>query len=431
MRIKKKNILFEERVKSNMAIPKEIKHLYNLFRKNGNELYVVGGAVRDTLMGKPIKDYDLATDAPPETVEKMLKNAGIRTIGTGAAFGVINAFVNGEEYEIATFREDIYNTTDNTSTNSDGKHDYSDGKGDGYDYDPEYSSFGADDNWDGADKYKTNNLPDGRRPSGVKFSDIETDVKRRDLTINALFYDIGTREIVDLVGGIDDIKNGVVRTVGDAGERFGEDRLRILRAIRFAGRTGSKLDPAIDKSLRQDNSLEGISGERIMDEFVKGIKSAKSTKYFLSLLDRYKLFDWVFRGMSPINKQFVDSNDELMVIAVLLKNISYDTINKQLNGLKYSSNQIKPIVFMVAYYQLFSENTFYTLKKMHMNSGVSDDTFLAFIDLMGGNVELASKFIKYQLSITGDFVKQKYGMSDGPELGAKIKELETQRFFSS
>tara|TARA_R110000796_G_scaffold134681_1_gene250464 strand:- start:2483 stop:3625 length:1143 start_codon:yes stop_codon:yes gene_type:complete len=380
MRIKKKNILFEQRIKSNMLVPSEVKQLHSLFVKNGFNVYIVGGAVRDTLMGKPIKDYDLATDAPPETVEKMLKTAGIRTIGTGAAFGVINAYVNGEEYEIATFREDV-------------------GK--------------------------------GRRPDSVIFSDIETDVKRRDLTINALFYDISTKEIVDLVGGMEDIKNGVVRTVGDAGERFDEDRLRIMRAVRFAGRTGSKLDPAIDKSLRQNNSLEGISGERIMDEFVKGITSAKSTKYFLSLLDKYNLFDWIFRGISPINKQFVDSNDELRVIAVLLKDVSYDTINKQLNALKYSSNQIKPIVFMVAYYQLFSEDTFYTLKKMHKNSGVSSNTFLAFVELMGGDIGIARKFINFQLSITGDVVKQKYGMTDGPELGVKIKELETQRFFSS
>jgi len=110
VRIKKKNILFEERVKSNMAVPNEVKQLHSLFVKNGFQLYIVGGAVRDTLMGKPIKDYDLATDAPPETVEKMLKSAEIRTIGTGAAFGVINAYVNDEEYEIATFRSDGFDS---------------------------------------------------------------------------------------------------------------------------------------------------------------------------------------------------------------------------------------------------------------------------------------------------------------------------------
>lgn len=379
MKFKKKDLIFEERVKSNMDLPREIYMLFNTFTKAGFELYVVGGAVRDTLMGKTPKDYDLATNAPPNTVEEILKKEGVKTIGTGAAFGVINAFVNGEEYEIATFRSDVGS---------------------------------------------------GRRPDSVIFSDIETDVKRRDLTINALFYDIKNYEIVDLVGGIEDIKNGVIRTVGDAGERFGEDRLRILRAIRFAGRTGSKLDPAIDKSLRQNNSLEGISGERIMDEFIKGIKSSKSTKYFLSMLDTYGLFDWIFKGISPINKEFVDSNDPILVIAILLKMVSYDTINKKLNELKYSSNQIKPIVLMIAFYQMFSEDTFYTLKKMSLNVDIPTSTFKNFGRYVGISESLIDKFISFQLSITGDYVKEKFGLKDGPELGTKIKELESQKFFS-
>jgi tRNA nucleotidyltransferase/poly(A) polymerase len=379
MRIKKKNILFEERIKSNLSVPNEIKQLHSLFQKNGNKLFIVGGAVRDTLLGKPIKDYDLATDLPAPEVAKLLDANNIRNIGTGVKFGVINAFINNEEYEIATFREDV-------------------GK--------------------------------GRRPDSVIFSDIETDVKRRDLTINALFYDIATKEIVDLVGGMEDIKNGVVRTVGDAGERFGEDRLRILRAVRFAARIGSKLDPAIDKALRQDNSLKGISGERIMDEFIKGIKSAKSTKHFLSLLDTYNLFDWIFNGITPINKNFVESNDVIVVISILLKAVSYDTINKMLNELKYSSKQIKQIVFLTAFNQVFSESAFYTLKKMHRKSGVDSHRFLEFAEEMNIDISLVRKFINFNFSITGDFVKEKFGMKDGPELGAKIKELETQLFLS-
>ena len=379
MRIKKKNIIFEERVKSNMPIPQEIKQLYKLFAKNGNELYVVGGAVRDTLLGRPIKDYDLATDLPAPQVAKLLDANGIKNIGTGAAFGVINAFLGDEEYEIATFREDV-------------------GK--------------------------------GRRPDSVIFSDIETDVKRRDLTINALFYDIGTGEIVDLVGGIEDIKNGVVRTVGEPRERFDEDRLRILRAIRFAARVGSKLDPSIDKQLRADNSLEGISGERIRDEFIKGIKSAKSVKFFLQLIDRYGLFDWVFKGMSPINKNFPESHDVIMVLGTLLYKVPYNTITKSLNSLKYPADEIKPTAFLIAFYQMFNKENFYTLKKMHLNSRVEDSTFREFGQYFGIDNSLIDKFINFHLSITGDYVKQKFNMKDSPELGQKIKDLETQRFFS-
>jgi tRNA nucleotidyltransferase/poly(A) polymerase len=383
MRIKKKNILFEERVKSNMPIPKEIKQIYKIFVKSGFELYVVGGAVRDTLLNKPIKDYDLATDARPEQMVRMFNANNIKNVPVevGGKQAVVNVHMN-DDYEIATFRED--------------------------------SKEG-----------------DGRRPDSIRFADIETDVKRRDLTINALFYDIATKEIVDLVGGIDDIKNGVVRTVGDATERFEEDRLRILRAVRFAARVGSKLDPAIDKTLKQNNSLEGISSERIRDEFIKGIKSAKSVKFFLSLLDRYALFDWIFKGVSPINKNFIESNDEILVLSLLLKDVDYSGIAKQLNGLKYSSVEIRPIQFLLSFLQTFSPDNFYTLKKLHNKSNVNDDTFKKFGEALGVDSNIINKFINFRLSITGEYVRNEFGMKDGPELGAKIKELENQLFMNS
>lgn len=110
MRIKKKNIIFENRVKHSMPIPKEVKKLYKIFVENGFELYIVGGAVRDVLMNKTIKDYDLATDASPDAIEDMLVKAKVRTIGTGKNFGVINAYVNDEEFEIATFRADQFDS---------------------------------------------------------------------------------------------------------------------------------------------------------------------------------------------------------------------------------------------------------------------------------------------------------------------------------
>jgi len=383
MRIKKKNILFEQRVRSQMPIPDEVKKLHSLFTKNGFDLFIVGGAVRDTLLKKEIKDYDLATNATPEDMVPMFNKVGIKNVPVevGGKQAVVNIHMS-DDYEIATFRSD--------------------------------SKEG-----------------DGRRPDSVTFTDIATDVLRRDLTINALFYDMSTNEIVDLVGGMEDIKNGVIRTVGEADDRFNEDKLRILRAIRFAGRIGSKLDPAIDKSLRRDSSLEGISGERIRDEFVKGINSAKSVEYFLSLLDKYGLFDTIFRGLTPINKDFTNKfNDYLRVIAKLLRDVPYDSINKTLNSLKYSSWESQKIVFMVAFHQTFSENTFYALKKMHKKSGISDNTFLGFVEETGGDVGLTRDFINHQLSISGDFVKEKYGMKDGPELGVKIKELETQLFLS-
>lgn len=110
MRIKKKNILFEDRVKHSMPIPKEVLELHAIFKRNKYELFIVGGAVRDVLLSKPIKDYDLATDAVPDVVEKILKQAKVRTIATGKSFGVINAYINDEEFEIATFRTDQFDS---------------------------------------------------------------------------------------------------------------------------------------------------------------------------------------------------------------------------------------------------------------------------------------------------------------------------------
>ena len=189
-----------------LNVPKDVLDLHSLFKKNKRELYVVGGAVRDALLGQKPKDFDLATDAKPEEVVKILKSGGVETIGeVGQAFGVVIAKTPDfpEGMEIATFREDIGS---------------------------------------------------GRRPDAVKFSTIDKDVLRRDLTINALFYDIDRGEVVDLVGGVADIMSNTIRTVGQAQLRFDEDRLRVLRALRFAGRTGSKLEKYTPAAIQADNN---------------------------------------------------------------------------------------------------------------------------------------------------------------------------------
>jgi tRNA nucleotidyltransferase/poly(A) polymerase len=175
----------EQRIKFDLVIPEDIKLIQSVFKENGFKLFVVGGAVRDALLGIEPKDFDLATDAVPDKVEEMMKAAGLNTIGTGKAFGVINVFTSDGEYEIATFRED---TTK------------------------------------------------GRNPEVKLGATIESDAARRDLRINALYYDLDTNEIIDLVGGVDDLKNGEINMVGNAQERFEEDPLRILRFFRFFSR---------------------------------------------------------------------------------------------------------------------------------------------------------------------------------------------------
>lgn len=373
--ILREGLMMEERIRMDIPIPSDIQQIQQVFKKNGFKLYVVGGAVRDALLGKNPKDYDLATDAVPDKVEEMMANAGLRTLPTGKAFGVINVFTDQGEYEIATFRED---------------------------------------------------LSGGRRPDAVSFTNIEGDVKRRDLTINALFYDIDTKEIVDLVGGVNDLKNGVVRTVGSPEDRFGEDRLRILRAIRFAGRFGSQLDPETDAALKKDASLKGISGERIRDEFLKGIASAKSVKNFLKMIDGYGLFDWVFNGLA-VDKDFVENNDQIIVIANILKRNNIESLRKELNNLKYSADEVKAISFLIGLIKL-SPETAVLLKRAQKNAGVTPEQMKTFGKIVGLDSKLLDAFIQFELSVSGPELMDKMNLKPGPELGQAIQKVETDNF---
>ena len=220
------------------------------------------------------------------------------------------------------------------------------------------------------------NLLSGRRPDGVRFVDIETDARRRDLTINALYYDIDKGEIVDLVGGYHDIKNNIVRTVGNPVDRFSEDRLRIMRVLRFAARMGSELDGDVKKALGIDSSLEGISAERIRDEFIKGIKSAKSVKYFLVLLDQYGIFDWVLRGLK-VNRKYIEERDVVLVVSFLLVGNDINLVQRRLNELKYTIDEVRGIVFLLRLLDLSMENAV-QLKRMRDKVGLSDEQIREF-----------------------------------------------------
>src|SRR5215468_148779 len=183
----------------------------------GHIAYFAGGCVRDLVRGLTPKDYDIATDARPEEVQKLFS----RTYAVGAHFGVILVVENGFQFEVATFRSD--------------------------------------------DAYI-----DGRHPSAVHFSSPEADAKRRDFTINGMFYDPVADKVIDLVGGKADIAAKFVRAIGDPAKRFAEDRLRMLRAVRFA----TALDYEIDKGtwdalVANAPSINRISAERIRDELVR------------------------------------------------------------------------------------------------------------------------------------------------------------------
>ena len=190
-------------------------------RGNDHMAYFAGGCVRDMVRGLTPKDYDIATDARPEAVQKLFP----RTYAVGAHFGVIIVLENGFQFEVATFRSD-----------------------EGY--------------------------IDGRHPSAVRFSSPEEDAKRRDFTINGMFYDPVAEEVIDFVGGRADIAAKLVRAIGDPAERLAEDRLRMLRAVRFATVLDYKIDNGTWKALVANApSINQISAERIRDELVRVLTS--------------------------------------------------------------------------------------------------------------------------------------------------------------
>jgi len=364
----------EKRVKMEIPVPEDVLKIKDIFVKNGHKLYVVGGAVRDALLGKDPKDYDLATDAHPDKVGKMLKSLYKTVLPLGEAFGIWQVNTPTGEFEVATFRKDI----------------------------------GA-----------------GRRPDAVEFTDIHQDVNRRDLTINALFYDIDQKEVVDLVGGIADLKSGIVRTVGNPEDRFGEDRLRILRAIRFAARFGSDLDPAVDKALKKDAALKDISAERIRDEFLKGIKSAKSVTHFMSLIERYGLFKWIFPNLK-VDKNFIEEKDPMVLLAFMLRKNEIKDIANVLNKMTYTSEEVRTINFLISLMTL-SPETVVIMKKGHKILGVDDNRIREFAKLAGVNSKLIEAFVKFELSVSGKDAMDA-GIPKGPEMGNFIQQKEIENF---
>jgi poly(A) polymerase len=186
-------------------------------REAGHIAYFAGGCVRDMVRGLAPKDYDIATDARPEVVQKLFS----RTYAVGAHFGVIVILEGGFHFEVATFRSD--------------------------------------------DAYI-----DGRHPTAVHFSSPEEDAKRRDFTINGMFYDPVAEEVIDFVRGPADIAAKLVRAIGDPRQRFAEDRLRMLRAVRFATVLDYQIDKQTWEALVADaDSIMEISAERIRDELVR------------------------------------------------------------------------------------------------------------------------------------------------------------------
>ena len=200
------------------ALPRVIaEEIVHRLQGAGFAAFWVGGCVRDFLLGREPQDFDVATDAKPEQVEKLFP----KTIPVGKKFGVIIVVENGIQFQVATFRAEA---------------DYQ----------------------------------DGRRPEKISFANAEADASRRDFTVNGLFYDPLTEKIHDWVGGEKDLRAKIIRTIGKPEERFGEDHLRMLRAVRFAAQLGFEIEPETFAAIQTlAPKIKILRAERVRDELVK------------------------------------------------------------------------------------------------------------------------------------------------------------------
>ena len=214
-------------------VSENIRQFASIFRENGHTLYIVGGAVRDYLLGKPNSDYDFCTDAKPEEVISMFR----RVIPTGIKHGTVTVLFKGDSFEVTTFRTE-----------------------------------GA--------------YSDQRHPDSVTFvTDLSEDLSRRDFTVNAFAADCLDGSIIDLFDGMKDLKAKTIKAIGNPRERFEEDALRLMRLARFCSKLGFEPDPETEKAAKQlSANISIVSQERICDELSKILMTEKPT-VGLSLLE--------------------------------------------------------------------------------------------------------------------------------------------------
>ena len=271
-------------------------------RSNDFDALLAGGCVRDMLLGRPAKDYDVATNAHPKDVMKLFR----RTLKVGAKFGVVIVLLENRRVEVATFRTET-----------------------GY--------------------------VDGRHPGKVEFAGAAEDASRRDFTINGMFYDPLRKEVIDYVNGQADLKKKIVRTIGVPEERFGEDYLRMLRAVRFATQLGFAIEPRTWLAIyRNGANITKISGERIRME-LEGILISPNRSAGVSLLIESGLAEAIFpafvgkeaRLATKLLSQLRKKVDFALALACFFAGFESDFALKKCAILKLSRSENKHVKFLL------------------------------------------------------------------------------------
>lgn len=409
-------------------------HLVRRLQGAGFSAFWVGGCVRDYLLGREPEDYDIATSALSEQIEATFA----RTIAVGRKFGVVIVVEDEHQFQIATFRSES---------------DYQ----------------------------------DGRHPEQVTFGDAMADARRRDFTVNGLFYDPIRRELHDWVGGENDLRAKIIRTIGSPRDRFAEDHLRLLRSVRFAAQLGFEIEAQTLQALREQAcKIRGISAERIRDELIKLFKAPHAARG-LDLLRETGLLDCilpelaaastceqspdyhpegsVFNHLRLMLQQLPAGADPLLPWAVLLHDVAKPVTASQdpqtgsihfyehekvgaemaeqiLERLRFPRKQIEAIAAAVRYHMQFKDAPLMrrsTLRRMLMRPTFPLELELHRLDCLGSHGQLdVYEFLGRQQReleekpeirpplLTGDDLIA-LGLKPGPALGALLAEIRERQ----
>jgi len=330
--------------------------IVNKLVAKGHVAYFAGGWVRDHVMGHDSNDIDIATSALPEQIVALFP----RTILVGLSFGVVIVVVGGHQFEVATFRKDT---------------DYL----------------------------------DGRKPDKIEYCSAREDALRRDFTINGLFYDPLEHKIYDYVNGVRDIKEGVIATIGDPGERFVEDRLRMIRAFRFSSRFGFVIEAETQEAiqLNADTLLPSVSMERVRDELTK---MAKNPRFDTALIEMHRL-------------------ELLPVIFPQLRGTHLNDIKHRVLNFSHLTHETPCILYLV---QLFPDEKLETMLEMCYDLRMSRRE-IAIVHTYYQAKEIIEKeqlpTHTYDPVEWVHFLKRKYAVASFQAATLNFPENERERFF--
>lgn len=393
------NLMIEKILAKHSQWPQVVEICQSL-QAQGHQAVVAGGCVRDALLGRTAKDLDVATSATPDQVEEIFE----RVITVGKSFGVCRVVLaeGSEPIEVATFREE-------------------------FDY------------------------KDGRRPERVVFSSLQEDAKRRDFTVNAMFYDLQKKQVIDVVEGQKDLKAKILRTVGRAEERFQEDSLRLLRAARFSAQLGFSVEAQTLEAIRlQAHQLSRVSRERWQDEINKAFSIDRPIEFFLNLramnLQEVLFPGWTWNDLAM--KSFFQSacfqSWGWAALVFLQTAFSQEEALKKLTTFKLSNQLIRFIEISLKAEHSLASGVFDTQKFIQLMREKEIDTVIDFLDRILIALEkptIKPLWMQYMSKyaplgslpkplVSGeDLLKQ--GLKPGSEFGEKLERIYIQQIENS